>query len=136
MAFVFSSATIEIKKSQPQVSVGDENFKKLVTYIEKNGQVISKKNPCSFFFTYIDKEGNECKMTTSRTNEKGVESPKGSVGNIRCLLFCKGSCDKNLFFITNKRLLIKSSKDFDVVKRGYENFLFQVNENKNLVLNR
>lgn len=135
MAFVFSSSiTAETKKSEPQVSVGDDNFKKLVAYIEKNGSVYSKKNPCTFFYTFVDKDGNECKMNIVRTNEDGMESPKGTIGNIRCVLFCKGACDYNVFYITKDKLLILNEKDLNIVKRGYYKLLAQANEDENEIV--
>ncbi len=132
------SKTIEIKTSEPQIPVGEENFKKLVSYIEKNGFVVPQRGiSCDYQYTFFDKNGNPHAMTTIKRDKDGNPSTKGTVDQISVWAYYEGIKDQEHFFgysITKDRAFPFLTQDeyvekhIEAVKKGYNDFLEKVNK--------
>ena len=130
--------TVELPK--PLVPVGEENFKKLVTYIEKNGFVVVERGvPCDHQYTFFDKDGNRHAMITSRRDKNFYPSMTAPVKAIDVWAYYKGIKDQKHFFgyyINEKEVktfLFNEEyvkKHMPAVKKGYEEFLARVNNQK------
>lgn len=129
------SMTIEVKKLGPQIPVGEESFKKLVAYVEKNGFAVPQNGVlCDRQYTFIDKVGNRHALITIKRDDKGQPSMSGNVRQISVWAYYKGKKTQDNFFawaITRERvrsILDKPSpQDLEAITRGYEEFLTKVN---------
>ncbi len=132
------SPTIEVKTPEPLIPVGEQNFKKLVFYIEKNGFVVPQRGvSCDYQYTFFDKDGNRHAMITIKRDKNGNPSMKGTVEQISVWMYYQGKKDQEHFLgyeITKERafpFLIEDEyvqKHIQTVKKGYEEFLAKVNE--------
>src|SRR3989344_4883125 len=97
------------------VPVGEENFNKLVAFIEKHGSVVVEKGvPCDHQYTFIDSRGNEHFMITVNEDKDGhKDGPQFE------------------YLITEKSVVstfLSSGTSTDDVKFGYEEFLAKVSK--------
>lgn len=120
------------------VPVGEENFNKLVAFIEKHGSVVVEKGvPCDHQYTFIDSRGNEHFMITVKEDKVGNHSAKGEIKRIRVLAFKNENKDGHKdgpqfeYLITEKSVVstfLSSGTSTDDVKFGYEEFLAKVSK--------
>ncbi len=82
-----------------EIPVGEDNFSKLVTFIEKRGFVVPQGGvPSDYQFTFFDSKGNRHAMITTRRDTEGKPSTKGTVSQISVWAYKKGIKDQKHFF--------------------------------------
>jgi len=119
------------------IPVGEENFDKLVSFIEKNGFVEPEYGnvPCDFQYNFIDSKGNLHGFITIKRDENGNPSVAGKVIQITVYGYRGNIKDQEHFFgyiITRKNVVPHALdidgkwNDADNVKTGYEEFLLKV----------
>ncbi len=121
-----------ISKSK-EIPVGEKNFKKLVTFIEKNGFVVPQKGvSCDYQYTFFDSHGNRHALITIKRDKDGNPSTKGTVDQISIWAYYKGIKDQEHYFgyrITSEKVgpfhydIDGGWTHADAVKFGYEEFL-------------
>ena len=129
----FDDSITKMEALKPLCSVGEENFNKLVNFIEENGDTVYDKGvPCNYQIIFCDIKGNKHAMVTLKTDKNGNPSINGSVKRIIVWSYYKGIMNrKNFFgyFITKEGVFTFIDKDQHVeknvliAKRGYKDFL-------------
>lgn len=123
--------------SNEKIFVGEENFQKLVDFIEKNGFVVPQDGvSCDYQYTFFDGNGNRHALITIRRNEDGQPSMEGLVSHISVWAYYGGVRDQGHYFgydITKEeafpflRTEEYINKHIQAVKKGYNDFLTHVN---------
>ena len=82
-----------------EIPVGEDNFNKLVSFIEKKGVVVPQDGiPCDHQFTFFDSKGNRHAMITIKRDAEDNPSTKGTVNQISVWAYKKGIKDQEHFF--------------------------------------
>lgn len=120
------------------ITVGKENFDKLVAYIEKNGVVsVQKGIPCDHRYSFFTTDSVQHIAITIKRDAAGQPSIKGKVNQISVWAYEKGKGDQKHFFgydITAERAntFINDPKYqnryFNKMKRGYKELLVKVDK--------
>lgn len=128
----------EATSKAKEIPVGQENFQKLVSFIEKRGFVVAQNDiPCDYQYTFNDSKGNRHAMMTIKRDDTGNPSMKGAVNQISVWAYYNGIRDQKHFFgykITADKVapflpeIDGTWKEADDVKLGYEEFLKKVNK--------
>jgi hypothetical protein len=132
------SETITVKDTTYPIPVGEENFAKLVTFIEKKGFSVPQAGIASDYqYTFFDKKGTRHALITIRRDKDGNPSLQGTVDQISVWAYYGGKKDLNHYFgysITKERafpFIVDDSnvkKHIDAVREGYGEFLALVNK--------
>ena len=119
-----------------EISVGEEHFKKIVSFIEKNGFVVPQRGvPCDYQYTFFDSHGNRHAFITIKRDKDGNPSTKGTVDQISTWAYYNGIKDQDHYFgygITSEKVAPFNLeingvwKHADAVRFGYEEFLKKV----------
>ncbi len=127
-----------VRNPKPYIYVGEENFEKLVNYIERNGTVYNNLTglpSCEYLLSFLDSDGNRHFMITVKCNEAGEASPDGTVNKIFAQINYGGKengeiwVDYFFYNINKDKIVIEAPNDIRInehrlaVKHGYEEIL-------------
>jgi hypothetical protein len=117
---------------QPKIPVGNEDFTKLVDFIEKNGFATGNKGILSDHqYTFIDSQKNRHALITIKRDDSGQPSVNGKVTQISVWAYEKGIRTQEKFFgygITQDSVFsfLEGEEHFLKIKLGYEEFIKKV----------
>ena len=127
------NTTIEVTTPEPLIPVGEENFQKLVSFIQTNGRIVYERGvPCDHQYTFFDEEGNRHAMITIKRDKEGHPSFNGVVNHISVWAYYKGIRDDEHFFSyeinTERAFPFITSDDYvqkhiEGVRLGYQTVL-------------
>lgn len=119
----------------PDILVGEDNFEKIVNYIQLNGSVVADRGvPCNYQYTFYDSDDNPHKMIAVKRDKANKPSIKGEIRHISIWSYYDGIIDQDHAFsyiISKKSITLNAgfAKDFshyETVKKGYEEFLAKI----------
>lgn len=132
----FLSPPKEKVQANTETLVGKDDFQKIVSYIEKNGELLTERGvKCDHQVTFFDSKGNRHAMITIKRDSAGISSTKGIVDQISVWAYKKGIKDQKHFFgyyISKEKIdlfvpdLHSNKEDSENMIFGYQEFLKKV----------
>ncbi len=121
----------QAKKEASTITVGEANFNQLVSYIEKNGKLLTEKGiPCDHQVTFFDSKGTRHAFVTIERDTKGNPSKNGQVNQISVWAYLEGKKDQKHSFgyrITKESCVNFIAEQhlqyFVSMQTGYDEFL-------------
>ena len=119
-----------------EIPVGQKDFQKLVSFIEKHGFIVPQNGiPSDYQYTFFDSHGNRHAMITIKRDSADNPSVNGNVTQISVWAFYGGVRDQDHYFgyyISAEKVapfdFDGGWKEAEDVRFGYEQFLAKVNK--------